>query len=176
MVILTPAGQVPALMGDGRLILSLPPQEEGIELLSLVRGKLPAVRPDLSPTAPISRVSRTEELSPDERWILSRSPLSWHEEQELLWSRLDLTGTTPFLKKVWRELLKVPPGKTITYGELALRINPPTSPRAVGMAMAKNRFPPFIPCHRVVARAGLGGYGGGSKLKSRLLAMEQRGV
>ena len=174
MVILTRAGQVPALLADGKLVLSLPPQGEGVDPTSLVRERLTQARPDISPQAPLERVSRPEELSADERWILSRSPLSWHEEQELLWSRLDLTGVRPFLSRVWRELLKVPPGKTITYGELARRLTPPTSPRAVGLAMARNRFAPFIPCHRVVAANGLGGYGGGSELKERLLGLERR--
>ncbi len=84
---------------------------------------------------------------------------------------------THFQKKVWQALLGIPPGATLTYGELARRLE--TSPRAVGGACRANPVPLLIPCHRVVARNGLGGFAGRRRgtwpdFKARLLAHEQR--
>jgi len=64
----------------------------------------------------------------------------------------------------------VPPGSTVTYGELAQRLG--TSPRAIGQVMAHNPWPLLFPCHRVLARKGLGGYGPGLALKAVLLRLE----
>lgn len=65
---------------------------------------------------------------------------------------------TPFQQRVWQKLTNIPPGKTLTYGELARALN--SAPRAVGQACRKNPLPIIIPCHRVVAQQGLGGYAG----------------
>jgi methylated-DNA-[protein]-cysteine S-methyltransferase len=78
----------------------------------------------------------------------------------------------PFFSRVVRCLCKVPYGKTITYGELARRAGSPRACRAVGNAMAHNDLPLIIPCHRVVATQGLGGFGGGLRLKQDLLRLE----
>lgn len=67
-------------------------------------------------------------------------------------------GATAFQNRVWDALLAIPPGQTRTYGELARDLG--TSPRAVGGACARNALPLLIPCHRVVARGGLGGFNG----------------
>lgn len=67
---------------------------------------------------------------------------------------------TPFQRQVYLELLKIPAGSTITYGELARRIGC-RSAQAVGQALKRNPFAPEVPCHRVVAADGsLGGYHG----------------
>ena len=67
---------------------------------------------------------------------------------------------TEFQKKVFLELLKVPAGQTISYGELARRIGC-RCPQAVGQALKKNPFAPYVPCHRVIRSDGkLGGYFG----------------
>jgi methylated-DNA-[protein]-cysteine S-methyltransferase len=65
---------------------------------------------------------------------------------------------TPFQKRVWGELRRIPPGETVTYGELARRLG--TSPRAVGGACRANPCPIVVPCHRVVGATGLGGFAG----------------
>jgi methylated-DNA-[protein]-cysteine S-methyltransferase len=65
---------------------------------------------------------------------------------------------TPFQERLWDALLRIPYGQTRTYGELAVELA--TSPRAVGGACARNRLPLLIPCHRVVAKGGLGGFSG----------------
>lgn len=73
---------------------------------------------------------------------------------------LHATGITPFQRRVYLELLNVPRGETITYGELARRIGC-RSPQAVGQALRRNPFAPDVPCHRVVAADGsLGGFHG----------------
>ncbi len=65
---------------------------------------------------------------------------------------------TPFQERVWDALLTIPFGQTLTYGQLAGRLG--SSARAVGGACRRNPLPLFVPCHRVVAARGLGGYSG----------------
>ncbi|MBI3354861.1 MAG: methylated-DNA--[protein]-cysteine S-methyltransferase [Nitrospirae bacterium] len=85
---------------------------------------------------------------------------------------LDMKGTD-FEKKVWKALLKIPHGRTKSYGEIARKIDLPKGARAVGNACGKNPVPIIIPCHRVVAGdGGLGGYSGGIGIKKRLLKIE----
>jgi methylated-DNA-[protein]-cysteine S-methyltransferase len=84
---------------------------------------------------------------------------------------MDLDGTS-FQMQVWAELSRIPYGETISYGELARRVGRPKGPRAVGQANGKNPIPIIVPCHRVLAADGLGGYGGGLALKRSLLAIE----
>lgn len=68
-----------------------------------------------------------------------------------------MTGTT-FQKRVWNTLVYLPIGKTITYGELAKKLK--TGARAIGNACRVNPLPLLIPCHRVLAKHGLGGFSG----------------
>lgn len=83
------------------------------------------------------------------------------------------TFCTPFQKKLYRSLMKVKNGQTITYGELASRIGMPRGSRAVGGGMGRNPIPIIVPCHRVVAAGGkLGGFTGGIDLKKTLLRIE----
>jgi len=85
---------------------------------------------------------------------------------------LDLKGTE-FQEKVWKELLNIPFGGTISYEELAIRIGKPTAQRAVGLANGRNRIPIVVPCHRVIQKNGqLRGYGGGLWRKQFLLDLE----
>lgn len=86
--------------------------------------------------------------------------------------KLHLEGT-PFQLKVWKELRKIPFGKTLTYGDMAKRIGNPGSFRAVGMANHKNRIGIVVPCHRVIGANGhLIGYASGLGIKSKLLKHE----
>lgn len=85
----------------------------------------------------------------------------------------DYAGMTPFRKKVMQELCKVPAGATVTYGELAAASGSPGAARAVGNVMATNPVPLFVPCHRVVATQGLGGFSGGLDVKRALLKLEK---
>ncbi len=80
---------------------------------------------------------------------------------------------TPFQKKIWRILEKIPYGKTLSYKDVAIRAGNSKATRAVGMANNRNPIPIFIPCHRVIGADGkLVGYGGGLDMKARLLAIE----
>ena len=86
---------------------------------------------------------------------------------------LDISWCTPFQRDVAEALQGVPRGETITYGELAALAGHPGAHRAAGTFCAQNRFPIVLPCHRVVAVGGLGGYGAlGPAYKQRLLALE----
>ncbi len=82
---------------------------------------------------------------------------------------------TPFQRQVWRALVRVPYGRTVSYSELATRIGRPTAVRAVAAANAANPVAIVIPCHRVIAADGsLGGYAGGLVAKRILLDLERR--
>jgi O-6-methylguanine DNA methyltransferase len=85
---------------------------------------------------------------------------------------LDLRGTS-FQLKVWQELLRIPYGETRSYQEIARAVGDPLASRAVGGANGANPVALIVPCHRVVASRGLGGYGGGLDLKRHLLALER---
>lgn len=87
---------------------------------------------------------------------------------------LDLACATPFQAKVWKELQRIPRGKTRSYAEVARAIGHPKAARAVGTACGANPIPLIIPCHRVIASDGtLGGFSGGLDWKRRLLAIER---
>jgi methylated-DNA-[protein]-cysteine S-methyltransferase len=94
-----------------------------------------------------------------------------HERQEFE-IPLDLRGTD-FQKGVWKELSKIPYGRTISYKELAIKMGGETKTRAVGQANALNPVPIVVPCHRVINTGGkLGGYSGGLEVKEKLLELE----
>jgi methylated-DNA-[protein]-cysteine S-methyltransferase len=67
-----------------------------------------------------------------------------------------LVEGTPFQRRLWDALCEIPRGRTVTYGELGRRLDAPA--RAVGQACGDNRLPLVIPCHRVVAADGIGGF------------------
>lgn len=79
---------------------------------------------------------------------------------------------TPFQRKVWNALVQIPFGEVISYADLASWAGKPKAVRAAASACAVNRIPILIPCHRVVAKKGLGGYGGGLEVKKFLLSLE----
>ncbi len=96
-----------------------------------------------------------------------------HKKIDIYKSKLDMQGT-PFQKKVWSSLLKIPKGKIKTYSEVARMIGRPTAVRAVASAIAKNEIGILIPCHRVVpSTGGIGKYRWGSKIKEKLLNSEK---
>lgn len=84
------------------------------------------------------------------------------------------TGS-PFQCRVWTELMRIPYGATVSYAELARRIDNPKAVRAVASANATNPISIFVPCHRVIGtNHKLTGYGGGLDAKGELLALEAR--
>lgn len=81
---------------------------------------------------------------------------------------------TNFQEKVWDELMNIPFGETISYGELSVRLKNPKAIRAVGTANGSNHLPIIVPCHRVIGANGkLVGYGGGLWRKKWLLEHER---
>jgi methylated-DNA-[protein]-cysteine S-methyltransferase len=75
--------------------------------------------------------------------------------------------------RIYRAVREVGYGSTATYGEIAASVG--TAPRAVGSAMARNPTPLIVPCHRIVAKDGIGGFSPDPEIKRALLAMEERG-
>jgi len=84
---------------------------------------------------------------------------------------LDIRGTV-FEKRVLARVKAIPFGRTMTYGSVAEAVGHPGAARAVGGVMARNRLPLVVPCHRVVATTGLGGFAGGLGMKEKLLRLE----
>ena len=81
---------------------------------------------------------------------------------------------THFQQLVWKQLRRIPAGSRATYGDVAAAINHPKAARAIGQANNRNPISVIVPCHRVVAASGLGGYGGGLERKRWLLDLEAR--
>lgn len=80
---------------------------------------------------------------------------------------------TAFQRAVWEALKSIPYGQVASYGDVAEWAGRPRAARAAGQACGANRIPLVIPCHRVVAKGGLGGFGGGVRGKTHLLNLEQ---
>lgn len=89
---------------------------------------------------------------------------------------LEMEGVPPFNQRVYEIARAIPPGRTLTYGEVAARMGEPGAARAVGQALGHNPFAPVVPCHRVLAaRSGGGGFSaeGGVATKLRMLQIEK---
>lgn len=98
------------------------------------------------------------------------------ESLDIIWQIQNAINISEFQRKVYLEVLKIPLGETITYGQLAMRIGC-KSAQAVGGALRRNPFAPIVPCHRVVAANGsIGGYFGytdGEMVEKKRLLLEQ---
>jgi methylated-DNA-[protein]-cysteine S-methyltransferase len=122
-------------------------------------------------------------LEPEDGWKRAKEPFAEPVRQLEAYFARELTefdfplapeGTT-FQQAVWKGLLEIPYGETISYGELARRIGHPGAVRAVGAANGQNPIAIVVPCHRVIGSNGeLTGYGGGLAIKETLLALERR--
>ena len=89
---------------------------------------------------------------------------------------LDMAGVPDFNRRVYAVARQIPPGETLTYGEVAARIGEPGAARSVGTALGQNPFPIVVPCHRVLAANGrTGGFSarGGVATKMRMLSIER---
>ncbi|HET7197975.1 MAG TPA: methylated-DNA--[protein]-cysteine S-methyltransferase [Burkholderiales bacterium] len=134
------------------------------------------------------RVTEIGYLPPSTKLVAPTNPLAERAARQLEAyladpdTRFDLpllVEGTPFQRKLWAALCEIPRGKTLTYGELARRLGGEGAEmnRAVGQACGDNRLPIVIPCHRVIAAKGLGGFAharGGYLLEAKrwLLAHE----
>ncbi len=101
---------------------------------------------DVAPSRPTSSLAQ-EVVRQIERYLV--------EPDYVFDLPLEIVGSE-FRKRVWKVMCEIPAGKTMTYGEVAERIG--SAPRAVGGACGDNQIPLIIPCHRIVARNGIGGF------------------
>jgi methylated-DNA-[protein]-cysteine S-methyltransferase len=88
---------------------------------------------------------------------------------------LDMDGVPEFHRRVYEVARRIPPGATLSYGDIARRLGDPRAAREVGQALGENPFPIVVPCHRVLAAGGrMGGFSapGGVTTKVRMLAIE----
>jgi AraC family transcriptional regulator of adaptative response/methylated-DNA-[protein]-cysteine methyltransferase len=100
--------------------------------------------------------------------------LGWSEAQAPALPPIDVAATA-FQWRVWQALTRIPPGVTLSYGELAAELGMPKAARAVGNACGSNRLALIVPCHRVVREDGSpGGWRWGVERKRQLLSQEQR--
>jgi methylated-DNA-[protein]-cysteine S-methyltransferase len=122
-------------------------------------------------------------FSPEPGWEHAEEPFAEARRQLHAYFAGDLVAFdlplaaegTPFQQAVWKALVEIPYGETISYGELARRIDKPSAVRAVGAANGQNPLAIVVPCHRVIGSNGkLTGYGGGLHVKEALLALERK--
>jgi methylated-DNA-[protein]-cysteine S-methyltransferase len=127
--------------------------------------------------------SGRDRVDPEPDWVESARPFKEAVRQLAAYfagrlRQFDLPlapAGTAFQRRVWRALCDIPYGETVSYGELARRIERPAAVRAVGAANGQNPISIVIPCHRVIGSDGrLVGYGGGLPAKSALLELERR--
>ncbi len=127
----------------------------------IVRIRLSATRP------PAGAVEDAAALGP----ILRKLARYFAGRRVTFDERLDLP-VRPFTARVMEAVRRIPPGRTRTYAEIARLAGNPRAARAVGNAMMRNPVPLIVPCHRVVASNGLGGFTGGLNRKRALLHLE----
>ncbi len=123
----------------------------------------------------LDKLSEITQITPDDPKVLntlSQLREYFNRQRKEFDLQLEILGTD-FQKKVWDELIKIPYGETISYGELANRMGDKNLMRAVAAANGANPIPIIIPCHRVIGADGsLTGYGGGLDVKQKLLELE----
>ncbi|MBN1140380.1 MAG: methylated-DNA--[protein]-cysteine S-methyltransferase [Deltaproteobacteria bacterium] len=98
-------------------------------------------------------------------------------ERRLFRIDIDCGPLSPFRRAVYGELLRIPYGETVSYGELAARLGRPGAARAVGQALAANPLPLVVPCHRVVGAGGaLTGFSGGEGIATKMKLLDMEGA
>lgn len=113
--------------------------------------------------------------NPTERdWIETLNVYATGEQADLKRIPIDLSRKTEFQLSVIHQCMEIPPGTTLSYGEVAAQAGSPKAARAVGTVMKQNNTPLIVPCHRVVSASGLGGFNNprGVGMKVKLLALE----
>ena len=158
----TAIGPVGLAWGDeGIVAVQLPEESRAATETTLVRRLgdvelVPDPPPEIQTT--VERITRLLDGAPD----------------DLADVAVDLTGVRAFHERVYECIRSIPPGDTWTYGEVADRLGDPGAAQAVGGAMAANPVPIIVPCHRVLASTGLGGFSapGGVDTKRRMLVIE----
>ncbi len=128
--------------------------EQAVVLLEYLAPDTPLMPPDSALCRELAAQLRTYCHNPAHRFDLP----------------LELAGTA-FQRRVWALLQDIPSGQTRTYGDAALELH--SAARAVGQACAANPYAPIVPCHRIVARAGLGGFAHSTAEDGHLLAIKR---
>jgi methylated-DNA-[protein]-cysteine S-methyltransferase len=153
-----------ALAWSGERIIGaqLPERDE-----DAARHRLDRRFPDATEAAPPAFVQKA---------IVDIVALMAGEKRDLAHLPIALDEVPTFNRRVYEVALTIPPGETLTYGEVAARIGDPGAARAVGVALGQNPFAPIVPCHRVLAAGGkTGGFSadGGVETKLRMLTIEK---
>lgn len=144
----------------------------------IMRVVLPEPSPDAARAALLRRGLEVEEaeLPPNVRKAIEQvAALLNGAPADFSGIEIDLSEMPEFSRRVYEVARAIPPGSTLTYGEVAAKLGQPSAAREVGQAMGQNPVPILIPCHRVVAASGkIGGFSapGGSATKQKLLAIE----
>ena len=147
-----------------------------------VRGVVAVQLPEANETAARARLLRehpgARESAPPPHVERAREAivaLLRGEPSDLSFVELDMSRVAPFNQRVYEIARTIPPGATLTYGEIAARLGEPGAARDVGAVLGQNPFSIVVPCHRVVAAGGkIGGFSarGGVRTKLRLLSIE----
>jgi len=158
----TPIGRCAIAWGPGGIQLLQLPEARASATRARLLERVPGAREGTPPAFVQAALSAIERLLAGDAVDLS----------EL---ELNLEGVAPFQRRVYEQARRIPPGSTVSYGELAAQRGSPGSARAVGQALGRNPFPIVVPCHRVLAAGGkVGGFTAprGITTKRRLLALE----
>jgi methylated-DNA-[protein]-cysteine S-methyltransferase len=159
-------------IGDGEVVVAHDPPTPGVRL----HGALPQTSPRGTPGVPTETLSK--EMSQDGDGFVAellRSIHSYFRGERVSFADVPLDGdwATPFQAALAAALRNVPWGEVVSYGELSALAGRQRAARAAGTFCAENSFSLFVPCHRVVAAHGIGGYGSlGVEYKRRLLRLE----
>jgi O-6-methylguanine DNA methyltransferase len=146
------------------------------------RGLVGVQLPEASEARTLARMRRRFHATPEsppppsvQRAIEGIVQLLQGEAIDLAAVALDMAGVPSFDRRVYEVARTIPPGATLSYGDIAARLSAPGEARAVGQALGQNPFPLVVPCHRVLAAGGkIGGFSanGGITTKLRLLSIE----
>ena len=144
----------------------------------IVRTFLPEPSAETARVRLLRRVPGAREIEPSDgvrRAIAEIRRLFAGEPVDLTWVVLDDEAVPELHRRVYAAARAIPPGATLTYGEIARRLGDVTLARQVGEALSRNPFPIVVPCHRVLAAGGrTGGFSarGGTETKMQLLRIE----
>lgn len=160
----TPIGTCSIAWGQSGIIgLGLPDADTAENRASMSR-RFPGIE-EMTPAPSVSAIIE------DIRALLAGEP------RDMMSAELDYTGIPDFHRRVYEVSRAIPPGQTLTYGQVSQKLNAPGTARAVGQALGANPFPIVIPCHRILAaNGGAGGFSapGGLDTKMKILNIERR--
>jgi methylated-DNA-[protein]-cysteine S-methyltransferase len=163
-------------IGDGHVVVAHDPPTPGVRLHGALAPTAPQTAPRGTPGVPTETLAGEPSREAD-RFVaeLLTSIHSYFSGERVSFAGVPLDGdwATPFQEALAETLRNVPWGEVISYGELSALAGRQRAARAAGTFCAENRFSLFVPCHRVVAASGIGGYGSlGVEYKRRLLRLE----